>query len=87
MPITMSALKDYRLAQLKDESEKLKVETDTVYVEKDSLRLTAYSLPGTEIDEQGNVTKKVNRVAQTLKWLFLTLVAIIVLVLLLRVKH
>jgi nucleoside-diphosphate-sugar epimerase len=36
------SLKDYRLAQLKAESEKLKVETDTVYVEKDSLRLTAY---------------------------------------------
>ena len=73
-------------SQLKVKSEKLKVETDTVYVERDSLRLTAYSLPGTEIDEQGNVTKKVNRVAQTLKWLFLTLVAIIALIIIIRLK-
>ena len=82
----MSALKDYRLAQLKVESEKLKVETDTVYVEKDSLRLTAYSLPGTEIDKDGNVTKKVNRFAQSLKWLFLTLVAVIAIIILIRIK-
>ena len=73
-------------SQLRVKSEKLKVETDTVYVEKDSLRLTAYSLPGTEIDEQGNVTKKVNRVAQSLKWLFLTLVAIIAIIILIRIK-
>ena len=31
-------------SQLKVKSEKLKVETDTVYVEKDSLRLTAYRM-------------------------------------------
>ena len=73
-------------SQLKVKSEKLKVETDTVYVERDSLRLTAYSLPGTEIDEQGNVTKKVNRFAQSLKWVFLTLVAVIVIIFLMRIK-
>ena len=73
-------------SQLKVKSEKLKVETDTVYVERDSLRLTAYGLPGTEIDEQGNVTKKVNRVAQSLKWLFLTLVAVIAIIILMRIK-
>lgn len=69
-----------------DVQEKVVVKTDTVYVEKDSLRLTAYRLPGTEIDEQGNVTKKVNRVAQTLKWLFLTLVAVIAIIILIRIK-
>ena len=73
-------------SQLKVKSEKLKVETDTVYVERDSLRLTAYGLPGTEIDEQGNVTKKVNRFAQSLKWVFLTLVAIIAIIILTRIK-
>ena len=69
-----------------DVQEKVVVKTDTVYVERDSLRLTAYSLPGTEIDEQGNVTKKVNRFAQSLKWLFLTLVAIIALIIIIRLK-
>ena len=69
-----------------DVQEKVVVKTDTVYVERDSLRLTAYSLPGTEIDEQGNVTKKVNRFAQSLKWLFLTLVAIIAIIILMRIK-
>ena len=73
-------------SQLRVKSEKLKVETDTVYVERDSLRLTAYSLPGTEIDEQGNVTKKVNRFAQSLKWVFLTLVAVIAIIILMKIK-
>ena len=73
-------------SQLRVKSEKLKVETDTVYVERDSLRLTAYSLPGTEIDKDGNVTKKVNRFAQSLKWLFLTLVAVIAIIILMRIK-
>lgn len=69
-----------------DVQEKVVVKTDTVYVEKDSLRLTAYSLPGTEIDKDGNVTKKVNRFAQSIKWLFLTLVAIIAIIILIRIK-
>ena len=34
----------------------------------------------------GNVTKRVNRVAQTLKWLFLTLVAVIAIIILIRIK-
>ena len=69
-----------------DVQEKVVVKTDTVYVEKDSLRLTAYSLPGTEIDKDGNVTKKVNRFAQSIKWLFLTLVSIIAIIILIRIK-
>ena len=69
-----------------DVQEKVVVKTDTVYVERDSLRLTAYSLPGTEIDEQGNVTKKVNRFAQSLKWGFLLIIAIIALIIIIRLK-
>ena len=71
-------------SQLRVKSEKLKVETDTVYVERDSLRLTAYSLINE--NENDNENKKVNRVAQSLKWLFLTLVAIIAIIILMRVK-
>ena len=71
-------------SQLRVKSEKLKVETDTVYVERDSLRLTAYSLINE--NENDNENKKVNRVAQSLKWLFLTLVAIIAIIILIRIK-
>ena len=45
-----------------------------------------WSGPNVEIDKDGNVTKRVNRVAQTLKWLFLTLVAVIALIILIRIK-
>ena len=71
-------------SQLRVKSEKLKVETDTVYVERDSLRLTAYSLINE--NENDNENKKVNRVAQSLKWLFLTLVAVIAIIILMRIK-
>ena len=71
-------------SQLRVKSEKLKVETDTVYVERDSLRLTAYSLINE--NENDNENKKVNRFAQSLKWLFLTLVAIIAIIILMRIK-
>ena len=43
-------------SQLRVKSEKLKVETDTVYVERDSLRLTAYSLINE--NENDNENKK-----------------------------
>ena len=71
-------------SQLRVKSEKLKVETDTVYVERDSLRLTAYSLINE--NENDNENKKVNRVAQSLKWVFLTLVAIIAIIIVIRLK-
>ena len=71
-------------SQLRVKSEKLKVETDTVYIERDSLRLTAYSLINE--NENDNENKKVNRVAQSLKWLFLTLVAVIAIIILMRIK-
>ena len=74
-------------SQLKVKSEKLKVETDTVYVEREAEKTVAAVGPNTEIDKDGNVTKKVNRFAQSLKWLFLTIVAIIALIILIRIKH
>ena len=73
-------------SQLRVKSEKLKVETDTVYVEREADKTVAAVGPNTEIDKDGNVTKKVNRFAQSLKWLFLTLVAVIAIIILMRIK-
>ena len=73
-------------SQLKVKSEKLKVETDTVYIEREAEKTVAAVGPNTEIDKDGNVTKKVNRFAQSLKWLFLTIVAVIALIILTRIK-
>ena len=67
-------------------SEKLKVETDTVYIEREAEKTVAVAGPNTEIDKDGNITKKVNRFAQSLKWLFLTLVAVIAIIILMRIK-
>ena len=69
-----------------DVQEKVVVKTDTVYVEKEAEKTVAAVGPNTEIDEQGNVTKKVNRVAQTLKWGTLLIVAIIALIIIIRLK-
>ena len=73
-------------SQLKVKSEKLKVETDTVYVEREAEKTVAVAGPNVEIDKNGNVTRRVNRFAQSLKWLFLTLVAIIAIIILIRIK-
>ena len=59
---------------------------DTLSVEKQTDRSVAVAGPNVEIDKNGNVTKKVNRFAQSLKWLFLTLVAIIAIIILTRIK-
>ena len=59
---------------------------DTLSVEKQTDRSVAVAGPNVEIDKNGNVTKKVNRFAQSLKWLFLTLVAIIAIIILIRIK-
>ena len=59
---------------------------DTLSVEKQTDRSVAVAGPSVEIDKDGNVTKKVNRVAQSLKWLFLTLVAIIAIIILMKIK-
>ena len=59
---------------------------DTLSVEKQTDRSVAVAGPNVEIDKNGNVTKRVNRFAQSLKWLFLTLVAIIAIIILMRIK-
>ena len=69
-----------------DVQEKVVVKTDTVYVEREAEKTVAAVGPNTEIDKDGNVTKKVNRFAQSLKWLFLTLVAVIALIIVIRLK-
>lgn len=74
------------MSDVRSKKEDVYVRTDTVYIEKEADKTVAVVGPGTEIDEQGNVTKKVNRVAQTLKWLFLTLVAVIAIIILIRIK-
>ena len=74
------------MSDVRSKKEDVYVRTDTVYIEKEADKTVAAAGPGTEIDEQGNVTKKVNRVAQTLKWLFLTLVAVIAIIILIRIK-
>ena len=74
------------MSDVRSKKEDVYVRTDTVYIEKEADKTVAVAGPGTEIDEQGNVTKKVNRVAQTLKWLFLTLVAVIAIIILIRIK-
>ena len=59
---------------------------DTLTVEKQTDRSVAVAGPNVEIDKNGNVTKRVNRFAQSLKWLFLTLVAIIAIIILMKIK-
>ena len=67
-------------------TESVEVRVDTVYIEREAEKSVAVAGPGTEIDKDGNVTKRVNRFAQSLKWLFLTLVAIIAIIILMRIK-
>jgi len=71
-----------------DVKEKVLIRTDTVYIEKEIDKQIAVAGPNVEIDEQGNVTKHVNRVAQTLKWVFFVLAALAVLLIVLKFyKH
>ena len=71
-------------SQLRVKSEKLKVDTDTVYVERDSLRLTAYSLPDVTQKSRKSQKLKPSGFVSALRWVFWILVAIIALVLLIR---
>ena len=74
------------MSDVRSKKEDVCVRTDTVYIEKEAEKTVAVVGPNVEIDKDGNVTKKVNRVAQTLKWLFLTLVAVIAIIILIRIK-
>lgn len=68
-----------------DVKEKVLVKTDTVYIEKQSDKQVAITAdPNVEIDREGNVTRHVNRVAQTLKWVFFMLIALLLTVYSLR---
>lgn len=74
------------MSDVRSKKEDVYVRTDTVYIEKEAEKTVAVVGPNVEIDKDGNVTKRVNRVAQTLKWLFLTLVAVIAIIILIRIK-
>ena len=67
-----------------DVQEKVLVKTDTVYIQKESDKQFVAAGPNVEIDKDGNVTKHVNRTAQTLKWVFFATFAIAVLLVVLK---
>ena len=69
-----------------DVREKVVVVRDTVFIEKrDSVaQVVVAAGAGVEIDKDGNVTKKVNRLAQTLRWVFAVVVGLVVLILVVR---
>ena len=71
-------------SQLRVKSEKLKVETDTVYVEREAEKSVAVAGPGTEFDEQGNIRHQPSYI-RLLKWLFLTLIALTALIIVIRI--
>lgn len=74
------------MSDVRSKKEDVYVRTDTVYIEREADKTVAVVGPNVEIDKDGNVTKRVNRVAQTLKWLFLTMVAVIAIIILIRIK-
>jgi hypothetical protein len=65
-----------------DVQEKVILKTDTVYIERDSLQLTAYGLqnPGSP-----PVSSKQSTVSQILKWIFWILAALVALIIALRI--
>ena len=71
-------------SQLRVKSEKLKVETDTVYIEREADKTVAAVGPNTEIDEQGNIKHQPSYI-RLLKWLFLTLIALTALIIVIRI--
>ena len=80
-----TTVRDHDRTQYRTES--VEVRVDTVYVEKDSLRLTAYSLPDVTQKSRKAQKLKPSGFVSALRWVFWILVAIIVLILLVRVKH
>ena len=91
--LRMTTVTDRTRASTKDRyhdvKEKVLVKTDTIYIEKqsDHQNLVAAD-PNVEIDKDGNVTRRVNRISQTLKWVFFVLAALAVLLIVLKFyKH
>lgn len=91
--LRMTTVTDRTRASTKDRyhdvKEKVLVKTDTVYIEKQSDKQIAITAdPNVEIDKEGNVTRRVNRISQTLKWVFFVLAALAVLLIVLKFyKH
>ena len=71
-------------SQLRVKSEKVKVETDTVYIEREADKTVAAVGPNTEIDGQGNIKPQPSYI-RLLKWLFLTLIALTALIIVIRI--
>ena len=72
----------------RDVKEKVIVRTDTVYVERQADRQTVVAGSDVEIDKEGNVTRHVNRIAETLKWVFFVIAAMAVLLVVIKIcKH
>lgn len=72
----------------RDVKEKVTVRTDTVYVERQADRQTVVADPDVEIDKEGNVSRHVNRIAETLKWVFFVIAAMAVLLVVIKIcKH
>lgn len=87
--LRMTTITDRTRASTKDRyhdvQEKVIVCTDTIYVERQSDKQVAVAGPNVEIDKDGNVTKKVNPVAQTLKLLFFTITALVILFIVIKI--
>ena len=71
--------------QVRLTTEKQKVLHDTVYVERASDKQVAVVGPNVEIDKEGNVTRHVNRLAQSLKWICFSALAIALLIIAARI--
>jgi len=68
-----------------DVQEKVIVKTDTVYVERQTDKQVAVAAgSNVEIDKEGNVTKRINRIAQTLKWVCFTLLSLTAFIIILK---
>lgn len=72
----------------RDVKEKGIVHTDTVYVERQADRQTVVAGSDVEVDKEGNVSRHVNRIAETLKWVFFVIAVMAVLLVVIKIcKH
>ena len=72
--------------QVRLTTEKQKVLHDTVYVERESDKQAVVAAgSNVEIDKEGNVTRHVNRFAQSLKWLCFAALALALLIIAVRI--
>ena len=89
--LRMTTVTDRTRASTKDRyhdvQEKVIVRTDTVYVERESDKQLVVAGPNVEIDKDGNVTKKVNCVAQTLKWLVMAIASTGLLIIIIKLSR